>query len=107
MLAQQDAQIRPSSRRPKRRKGTFFCVTGKTSLTGDLNGSNVHYIDEDEGDKFIVSPMSQPVKDLEGNFTDIVNQYNLTNSYREIATRKESDTTHVLSNGGFKLTSIV
>lgn len=105
--AQKEAQVKPASRRPKRRKGTFFCVTGKTSLMGDLNDSNLQFWDQNEGDNFIVNPMSRRVKNLEGNFTDILNQYDLTNSYREIATRKESDTTHFLNNGGFKLISIV
>lgn len=74
---------------------------------GDLNDLNLQFWDQNEGDNFIVSPMSRRVKNLEGNFTDILNQYDLTNSYREIATRKESDTTHFLNNGGFKLISIV
>lgn len=105
--AQKEAQVKPASRHPKRRKGTFFCVTGKTSLMGDLNDLNLQFWDQNEGDNFIVNPMSRRVKNLEGNFTDILNQYDLTNSYREIATRKESDTTHFLNNGGFKLISIV
>ena len=51
--------------------------------------------------------MSRRVKNLEGNFTDSVNQYDLTNFSGEIASRRESDTTHFLNNGGFKLISIV
>jgi len=69
-------------------------VTGKTSLIGGLNDSNLHFYDQNEGDNFVVSPMSRRVKNLEGNFTDIV-------------TRRESETTHFLNNGGFKLISIV
>lgn len=105
--AQKDPQVRPVSQRPKRRKGTFFCVTGKTSLTGDLNDSSLEFRDQNEGDKFIVSPLSRPSENLEGNFTEIVNQYDLTNSFRKISTRKGSDTTHFLNNGGLKLISIV
>jgi len=84
VATQKDAQVRPASQRPKRK--------GKTSLTGDLNDSNLKVFDQDEGDKVIVNPMCVPVKTHEGNFTDIVNQYDLTNSYREIATREEYDT---------------
>jgi len=84
VAAQKDPQVRPASQRPKRK--------GKTSLTGDLNDSNLKVFDQDEGDKVIINPMCVPVKTHEGNFTDIVNQYDLTNSYREIATRKEYDT---------------
>lgn len=74
---------------------------------GDLNESNLAFCDQDEGDKFIVSPMSRSARGLEGNFTDIVNQYDLTNSNGEIASRKDSDTTYVLNNGGFKSISVV
>ena len=74
---------------------------------GDLNNSNLEFWNQDERDKFTVSPLYRTDKNLEGNFTDIVNQYDLTNSYREIGTRKESDTTHFLNNGGFKLISVV
>lgn len=84
VAAQKDTQVRPAFQRPRRK--------GKTSLTGDLNNSNLKVSDQDEGDKVIVNPMCLPVKTHEGNFTDIVNQYDLTNSYREIATRKEYDT---------------
>lgn len=108
MVAEKDAQVRPVSQRPKRRKGTFFCVTGKTSLTGNFNDSNLGNFDQEKRDRFIVNPTFRPVKNLEGNFTDIVSQYDLTNSYGEIATRKESNTTtHFLNNGGFKVISIV
>lgn len=77
---------------------------------GDLNDSNLEFCDQDERDKFIISPMSRSVRNLEGNFTDIVNPYGLTNetnSYREFTTRKESNTTNFLKNGGFKLISVV
>ena len=84
VAAQKDTQVRPASQRPKRK--------GKTSLTGDLNDSNLKVFDQEEGDNVIVNPMCVPVKTHEGNFTDIVNQYDLTNSYREIATREEYDT---------------
>lgn len=108
MVTEKDAQVRPVSQRPKRRKGTFFCVTGKTSLTGNLNDSNLGDFDQEKRDRFIVNPMSRPVKNHEGSFTDIVSQYDLTNSYGEIATRKELNTTpHSLNNGGFKVISIV
>ena len=107
MAAQKDAQVRPAAQRPKRRKGTFFCVTGNTSLTGDLNNSSLEFNDQNGRDKFIVNPFFRPAKNLEGNFTEILNQYDLTNSFREISTRKESDTTYFLNNGGFKLISVV
>ena len=74
---------------------------------GNLNDSCLEFRDQNEGDKFIVSPLSRPAKNLEGNFTEIVNQYDLTNSFHEIQTRKESDTTHFLNNSGFKLMSRV
>jgi len=105
--AQKEAQVKPVSQRPKRGRGTFFCVTGQTSVKGGLNDSNLHFCDENEGDNFVISPMSRRVKNLEGNFTDSVNQYDLTNFSGEIASRRESDTTHFLNNGGFKLISIV
>ena len=84
MAAQKDTQVRPASQRPKRK--------GKTSLTGDFNDPNLKVFDQEEGDNVNVNPMCLPVKTHEGNFTDIVNQYDLTNSYREIATREEYDT---------------
>lgn len=108
--AQNSSQVRPASQRPKRRKGTFFCITGNTSLMGDLNNSNLEFCDQDERDKFIISPMSRSSRNLEGNFTDFFNPYGLTNetnSDREFTTRKESDTTNFLNNGGFKLISVV
>jgi len=107
VVAEKDTQVRPVSQRPKRGKGTFFCVTGKTSLTGNLNDSNLGDFDQEKRDRFIVNPMFRPVKNLEGNFTDIVSQYDLTNSYGEIATRKELNTTNFLNNGGFKVISRV
>ena len=108
--AQKSKEVRPASQHPKRTKGTFFCITGKTSLMGDLNNSNLEFCDQDEEDKFIVNPMSQPLRNLEGNFTDVVNPYGLTNetnSYRDFTNRKESDTTNFLNNGGFKVISVV
>lgn len=57
---------------------------------GDLNDSNLEFFDRGEG--------------------DIVKQNGFTkdaNSSREFITRKESDTTYFLNNGGFKLISVV
>ena len=78
MAAQKDTctQVRPASQRPKRK--------GKTSLTGDLNDPNLKVFDQEEGDNVIVNSMCVPVKTHGGNFTDIVNQYDLTNSYRKL-----------------------
>ena len=107
--AQKSAQLGLPSQHPKRRKGTFFCITGNSSLMRQLNDSNLEFYDEEEGDKNIVGPKSWPLRNLQGNFKDIVNSCSLTNetnSNREF-TREESDTRYFLNNGKFKLISVV
>ena len=110
MPAQKSAQARLTSQRPKRGKGTFFCITGKNSLMGNLNSSNLELFDQDEGDKFLFSPTSRSFRNFEGNFTDIANSYNLRNeknSHGKFSSSDESDSTYLAHNGRFKLISIV
>lgn len=108
LQAQKSAEARPVSQRPKRRKGTFFCVTGKNSLHQDQNNSDIDLSDQEEVDDFISSLTSRSKRNRRDNFTE--NSNNLTkeaNSYYVSSSRRESDSSVFINNGQFKLMSIV
>ena len=108
LQAQKSAEARPASQRPKRRKGTFFCVTGKNSLHQDQNNSDIDLSDQEEVDDFISSLTSRSKRNRRDNFTE--NSNNLTkeaNFYYVSSSRRESDSSVFINNGQFKLMSTV
>lgn len=110
MQVQQSTQTRMTFQNPKRRKGTFFCITGNTSLLGSPNSPKSEYFREDENDKFIYSPTSRSFGSYEGTFTDIANVYNSRNgkiSRGKYSISNETDNTNVTRNGRVKLVSVV
>ena len=110
MLAQLSTQANMTSQKPKRRKGTFFCITGNTSLMGGLNSSKSEYFKEDENDQYVFSPTFRSVGSYEGTFTDIANVYNSRNGKiprGKVSIGHYTENSNVARNGRVKLVSVV
>ena len=106
--AQKNAQKKPASLRPLRRRGTFFCVTAQNTLLYKQDNSNMDFSDQEEVDDFIASHLSR-TKQSGYNFTANSNK-SLTrnqNHSSAFASRHEPERKVVNSNGQFKLISAV
>lgn len=106
----ESAHYWPTSQRPKRRKGTFFCVTGKNTLLEEEETSNQHLRDQEEMDNFIVSLISRSKRNREDALTEN-SDHGLTNNSNPnhvFTSRRKSDNSFFLSNNSqFKVISVV
>lgn len=106
--AQKNAQKKPASLRPLRRRGTFFCVTAQNTLLYKQDNSNMDFSDQEEVDDFIASHLSR-TKQSGYNFTANSNKSlpRKQNHSSAFASRHEPERKFVNSNGQFKLISAV
>ena len=106
--AQKNAQKKPASLRPLRRRGTFFCVTAQNTLLYKQDNSNMDFSDQEEVDDFIASHLSR-TKQSGYNFTANSNKSlpRKQNHSSAFASRQEPERKFVNSNGQFKLISAV
>ena len=106
--AQKNAQTKPASLRPLRRRGTFFCVTAQNTLLYKQDNSNINFRDQEEVDDFIASLLSR-TKQNGYNFTANSNKSSprKQNHSSAIASRHEPERKFVNNNGHFKLISAV
>lgn len=106
LQAQKNTQVVPASQRPKRRKGTFFCVTGQNTSLKEIDNS-IHSSDQEEVNGFIISLMSRDKRNREDNSTENSDSSSNKTNSNGGRSRGESDTSFFMNNGQFKQISIV
>ena len=84
--AQKNAQTKPASLRPLRRRGTFFCVTAQNALFYKKDNSNIDFSDQ-EVDDFIASLLSRTKQ----------NGYNFRANSNKSLPRKENHSSAIAS----------
>ena len=105
LQAQKNAHVQPTSQRPKRGKGTFFCVTGKTK---DQVNSNLDLCDEEEVDSLIVSFTSSTERTRADVFAEnVASSSNKSNSNHALTSRPVSNPLFFVNDGQFKQISMV
>lgn len=102
--AQKNAQTKPASLRPLRRKGTFFCVTGQNTVFYNQENSSVDFSDQEEVDDFIASLLSRTKQNGYNSNKSLPRKENHSSG---IASRQEPERKFVNNNGHFKLISVV
>ena len=105
LQAQENAHVQPTSHRPKRGKGTFFCVTGKTK---DQVNSNLDLCDEEEVDSLIVSFTSNTERTRADVFAEnVARSSNKSNSNHVLTSSRGSNPLFFVNDGQFKQISMV
>lgn len=107
LQAQKNAHVQPTSHRPKRRKGTLFCVTGKNTFKENQVISNLDLCDE-EVDSLMVSFTSSTGRTRADVFAEnLASSSNKSNSNHVRTSRPVSTSSFVVNNGQFKQISMV
>ena len=108
LQAQKDAHVQPTSHRPKRRKGTFFCVTGKNTFHENQVISNLDLCDEEEVDSLVVSFTSSTGRTRADVFAEnLASSSHKSNSNHVRTSRPVSNSSFVVNYGQIKQISMV